>query len=206
MVRSRSRAGRATTGRRPPRPPSPLESALLSLLRQAPQSGYDLRKVFADTPFVHFSDSPGAVYPALRALEQRGLVTARAAAKVARAPGASPGRRRRPLALTAAGREALRRWLRQPVTRDDLAQPINTPMLRFAFMEEVLGREACVAFLEQYETALTAYITELAAYRDANLGAAPLAGRLAFDNGVATFQAQLAWVRQARHAFRQEAP
>ncbi len=189
---------RGADGRRPLRRPSPLECALLALLRQAPQAGYDLRKLFADTPFVHFSDSPGAVYPALRELERRGLIAARTAGA-----GADAGRRgRQEFAVTPAGRTALRQWLKTPVTRAELARPLNTPMLRFAFMEEVLGRAACIAFLDQYETVLAAYVAELAAYRDAHVDAgASRSGRLAFDSGLQAFQTQLAWVAQARRAF-----
>ena len=47
--------------------------ALLGLL-QKPSSGYDLRKVFSSTSMKTYSDSPGAIYPALRRLEHRGLV------------------------------------------------------------------------------------------------------------------------------------
>src|SRR6185295_20202168 len=78
------------------RPLSDLECALLGLLNQVPRSGYDLRKVFAETPFTHFSDSPGAVYPALRRLEGRGFLKA--------LPGKEGGgRRRRTLRLTPPG-------------------------------------------------------------------------------------------------------
>jgi len=53
---------------------SALAFALLGLIGQEPRSGYDLRKFFSSTPMISFSDSPGAIYPALRRLEQRGLV------------------------------------------------------------------------------------------------------------------------------------
>src|SRR5260370_3518580 len=54
-----------------------LAYALLGLLRQQPRSGYDLRKIFANTPMGTFSDSPGAIYPALQRLEKHGLVSSR---------------------------------------------------------------------------------------------------------------------------------
>jgi DNA-binding PadR family transcriptional regulator len=38
---------------------SPLEFALIGLLRHRAQSGYDLRKTFIDTAMRHYSDSPG---------------------------------------------------------------------------------------------------------------------------------------------------
>jgi len=48
------------------------------LLWQSPRSGYDLRKFFSATPMMSFSDSPGAIYPALRRLEQRGFIRGQA--------------------------------------------------------------------------------------------------------------------------------
>jgi DNA-binding PadR family transcriptional regulator len=182
---------------KPPSPLSALESALLALLRQAPLSGYDLRRVFADTPFVHFSDSPGAVYPALRRLEARGLV----AAERRRPEG---GRGRRGFVLTARGRRALESWLRLPVTVDELAQGRDVALLRFAFTEEVLGRAACVRFLEGYAAALETHVTSLEDYARRNLEGAPLSGRLAFECGVEGFRARLDWCRRAVTRFEQE--
>jgi len=50
-----------------------LEFALLGLVSQKPRSGYELIQVFRDRPMAHFSDSPGAIYPALRRMESAGL-------------------------------------------------------------------------------------------------------------------------------------
>ena len=49
---------------------SQLGYALLGLIHQQPLSGYDVKKIFASTPMAGFSDSPGAIYPALRRLEK----------------------------------------------------------------------------------------------------------------------------------------
>ena len=168
-----------------------LECALLALLRQSPSSGYDLRRLFAETPFVHFSDSPGAVYPALRRLERRKLV---------RSGGPGGGRRRRAVRLTPSGAAALERWLRTPVTRDELTRPLDGPMLRFAFMEEVLGRPACLAFLRDYGARLHDYVVELRAYGAAHTKEMSLSGRLAFSSGLAEFKARERWAEHARRA------
>src|SRR5260370_23708791 len=86
--------------------------ALLGLIWEEPRSGYDLRKFFSSTPMISFSDSPGAIYPALHRLEQRGLVRGH----VEERPGL---RRRRIFQLTARGRAALRRGQKQQVVRHD---------------------------------------------------------------------------------------
>ena len=54
-----------------------LGRALLGLLMETPLSGYDIRRIFTQTPLATFSDSPGAIYPALKRLEAAGLVRGR---------------------------------------------------------------------------------------------------------------------------------
>ena len=50
-----------------------LGHALLGLLHGSSLSGYDVRKIFTETPMGSFSNSPGAIYPALERLEKAGL-------------------------------------------------------------------------------------------------------------------------------------
>ena len=82
---------------------STLAFALLGLIWQEPRSGYDLRKFFSSTPMISFSDSPGAIYPALHRLELRGLVRGHVEER-------SGLRRRRIFQLTARGRAEFKRW------------------------------------------------------------------------------------------------
>jgi PadR family transcriptional regulator AphA len=96
-----------------PRSPSLLDHALLGLISQAPVSGYDLRKTFATTPMASFSDSPGAIYPALARLETNGLVRGH----IVEGSGL---RRRKIYSLTAAGKAKLADWLSVAVTREDV--------------------------------------------------------------------------------------
>ena len=92
-----------------PQDVSLLGYALLGLLAQKRASGYDLRKMFTSTPMQTFSDSPGAIYPALRRLQEAGLIRG----KVEESSGL---RRRQVFALTAEGSAALREWLNEPVS------------------------------------------------------------------------------------------
>src|SRR5512146_664170 len=113
---------------------STLEYALLGLLRQSPQSGYDLRKTFANTPMRHFSDSPGSIYPALRRLESRGWV----------APKDESGhnaRKRQVYRVTPAGKTAMLAWLRAPVGRDEVVHKLDELKLRFALPGEHVRHE-----------------------------------------------------------------
>jgi DNA-binding PadR family transcriptional regulator len=169
---------------------SPLEYALMGLLRQQPQSGYDLRKVFATTPMRHFSDSPGSIYPALRRLEGRKWITSRSEN--------GSGRGRQVFRITPAGQKALVDWMRKPVTRDDIIWHIDELMLRFAFMDGNIERADTARFLEQLERELAAYVREMNGFLS-NFGAdvRSSTGALAFKNGIAQYEAHLAWSRRA---------
>src|ERR1039458_5879899 len=106
--------------------------ALLGLIHEQPQSGYDLRKIFASTAMGTFSDSPGAIYPALRRLETDELVCGTVVESATL-------RRRRVFQITPQGLDAFKAWLLQPVTRDDVIRRIPDLMVRFAFMDRTVG-------------------------------------------------------------------
>src|SRR4030095_5134562 len=105
-----------------------LARSLLGLLIDAPLSGYDIRRLFTQTPLATFSDSPGAIYPALKRLETAGFVRGR----VERSAGL---RQRRLFRVTPAGKAALESWLNQPGTRDAGVRDSDALMLRVSFME-----------------------------------------------------------------------
>src|SRR5262249_37917013 len=109
-----------------------LGRALLGLLQQGESSGYDRRRTFTQTPMGTFSDSPGAIYPALARLEADGLIQGRNE----RSAGL---RRRRIFRLTPAGVSALEGWLSAPATREDIVRGTDEVMLRFSFIETTLG-------------------------------------------------------------------
>src|SRR5260370_21535790 len=102
---------------------SVLAYSLLGLLHQQPRSGYDLRKIFANTPMGTFSDSPGAIYPALQRLEKRRLVSSRV--------HPSRGiRRRRLYRPTPSRRRPFTGWQTKSIARDHLAHRADELMLR----------------------------------------------------------------------------
>ena len=103
--------------------------ALLGLLQQQARSGYDLRKIFANTPMGTFSDSPGAIYPALQRLEKRDLVSSR----VRESSGL---RRRRLFRPTSFGKRAFKSWQTRAITREDVIHHVDELMLRFGFMDD----------------------------------------------------------------------
>lgn len=168
----------------------------MGLLKQNPQSGYDLRKVFATTPMRHFSDSPGSIYPALRRLQGRKWLAATAESGSAR--------KRQVFRVTRAGERALIEWLSQEITRDDVIWGLDELILRFAFLDGNVERGVTLRFLEQLECELSKYLGELRQYAG-NFGPEIefTTGVLAFQSGIRGYEAQLAWARHAQKEFKE---
>jgi DNA-binding PadR family transcriptional regulator len=169
--------------------------AVLGLLAQKESSGYDVRKTFALTPMQSFSDSPGAIYPALKRLEKGGLIRG----TVERGSGL---RQRKVFRLTAAGTDALKLWLRKPPTRDDVIRALDEMTLRFGFIDVFLGPDDSRRFLEALERELTSYIPELREYLAVHQARLPLSARLALESGIRRYEAHLRWAQDARAAYR----
>jgi DNA-binding PadR family transcriptional regulator len=168
--------------------------ALLGLLNEQPMSGYDLRKVFAQTAMGSFSDSPGAIYPALGRLEKRGLVRGTIEESTSL-------RKRRVFKATAKGIAVFKAWLKRPITQDDVMRRVGELMLRFAFMDDAIGTERCVQFLKEYEVQLAGYIPSLKEFHKKQAGQMPMSARLAFESGIEEYDARLKWARSSLAAY-----
>ena len=166
------------------------EFALLGLIDQRPQTGYDLRRVFATTPFALYSDSPGAVYPALRRLEARGWI-----APLAAAPTNARGRR--PLRLTAVGSRCFRGWLGKPPTRDEVVHDMGALYLRFAFMSQAVPPTVPRRFLASLRELLVAHLEGLERFYAGAKSAMPPTGRLVFEHGVDEIRRTAAWCERS---------
>ncbi|MGB8259952.1 MAG: PadR family transcriptional regulator [Terracidiphilus sp.] len=171
--------------------------ALLGLIHQQPMSGYDLRKLFATTAMGSYSDSPGAIYPALRRLEARGM-----AASTVEEP--SSLRPRRVYRATPAGIEAFRAWMHKPVTRDDVMRGIPGLILRFAFMDDAAGPARAASFLREVANQIEAYLPELRQFLGSHAAEMPLSGRLALECGIEEYEMRLGWARRSISLYEKE--
>jgi DNA-binding PadR family transcriptional regulator len=176
-----------------------LEYALLGLVTQSPQSGYDLRKTFETTAMGSFSGSPGAIYPALRRLEKRELIEGEVDATTALRP-------RMVFRPTDAGREALEAWLVRTISREDVERHVDELMLRFA-LHSVLGSSAPTCrFLESFLRAVEDYLDELKRQRRDVPARTPLQSRMALAAGIEQYRAFARWARKAIKAFEEDTP
>ena len=175
---------------------SVLGYALLGLIDLKPSSGYDLRKVFAETAMGNYSSSPGAIYPALERLQSQKLIRG----VVEDSAGL---RRRRVYHSTPAGTAQLCKWLSKPIEQSDVMRGAQELLLRFSFLEHVLGAESAVNFLQEFRAALKAYLSGLESYARTNGKQMPLSGQLALESGICGYRATYDWTAYALRAYRQ---
>jgi DNA-binding PadR family transcriptional regulator len=81
-------------------------------------------------------------------------------------------RRRKLYRLSPRGLAELKSWLLLPVRSSDVLRGSDALMLRFSFMDRVLGANACIAFLENFRDAIAGYLPELESF---------LAGQRSYD-------------------------
>jgi DNA-binding PadR family transcriptional regulator len=113
--------------------------AILGMLSIEPMSGYDIKKEVEKSISNFWTESYGQIYPVLRNLIAEKLVT-----KTVEREAGKPDRH--VYALTARGRNELRRWLRQgfapKIQRDEF-------LLKLFFGEEI-GPRANIVHVEQF--------------------------------------------------------
>ena len=169
------------------RPLTTLAYALLGLIHQAPLSGYALMMTFQTTPMRQYSGSPGAVYPALRKLEQAQLIRGKVEHRSSLRP-------RRVYHVTANGGAMLRRWLAPAVTVDDVARREPELMLRFALMEGLLARPEVSRFLRTMAQAIDDYVVSIEPLLEAP--GMPRHGVLALQSGIDGLRGRADWARR----------
>ncbi len=169
---------------------STLSLAVLGLIVQKPRSGYDLRKVFSTTPMGHFSTSPGAIYPALKRIKNSGWIRG----------SIDNNKKLRPKMvyhITTKGLDMLKRHLLQTVTKDAVIWHLDDLMLRFVFMDDVVGRKCTQKFLEQFLVETESYISLLKQYLNQAKRNISACSRLAMENGINNYQMNARWAKQA---------
>ena len=168
--------------------PTTLGYAILGLLHQEQRSGYAVRKVFENSPIGHYSSSPGAIYPALRRLQQAGLIL----------QVAPQGKK--VFSTTPDGAAMLTVWLDKPIEQEDVVKHLPELLLRFAFMDNLVAKSRKVLFLKRFKEEIDIYIDRLAQFRESERHSMPLHGRLALDNGIESYKAHSSWAVHALKA------
>lgn len=127
------------------------ETAVLGALSVEPMTGYAIREAIRDVLGHFWSESFGQIYPILRELERRGLVSRRGSARTHAST----------FAITEPGQARLRELLAQPIQPPT---PRNGLLLRLFFGRH-LGPEACRDLLAAARTGAARQLERYAAIR-----------------------------------------
>lgn len=130
------------------------EGSLLGLvLRQQPVTAYELFRVYEQSPVTSFNASKGSLYPLIKRLKRAGLLES--------TPKQGRGLNPESLSCTAAGEQAVRRWLRNlrppHVMLDD---PLRTMMLSL----DLLTRDEQVEWVAEAKALVAAKMEDVEAY------------------------------------------
>lgn len=175
------------------RPLTDFEQVLLGVIAHEPRSGYGLKKMFNSSPASVYQPSPGALYPALRRLEERGLLHAE--------KQVSSGRRAlRLYRVTETGRAGYLEWLRKPVVPETVGAELGQHLMRFSLMENYLERAEVIAFLADLGDALDGFVRGMEQFTASRQGTLRQHALLALEHGIAIHRASLEWVRSATAA------
>ncbi|MCW5517149.1 PadR family transcriptional regulator [Muriicola sp. Z0-33] len=167
--------------------PTLLDFAILGLIQNQPLSGYRIRKLFEQTALSNYSSSPGTIYPALKRMEQLGLIE----------KGVIKDSKKSPFQITSKGISILTSWFVKPIEKEDVEKRIDELLLRFAFMETLVDKKQKLLFLTTFSDYLSRYIKELKQHYHQQANEMPLHGKLALQHGVDTAMVTLKWCKKA---------
>lgn len=169
---------------------SKLDHLLLGLLRQRPMTGYDVRRLFEQSPMIRFSPSPGSIYPALRRLQRAGLIRGRVERRRSMRP-------RQVYELTPRGRCMLADWLSAPIRRQDVVFDLDGLLLRFSLMGGERPIAEQVRLLKGIRDGCAAYARELRHYARSSMSDASLTGRLSLQLGIEGYAMHARWAARS---------
>lgn len=145
-----------------------------------PATAYQISKVYAESPVSNFGTSKGKIYPMIRRLKERGLISARTLT--------GDGRNSEVLSATARGRVAVRKWVND-IRPDQLLpeDPLRTMVQSF----DVLSRDEQLQWISRARSGLEAKLHELEEY-GASVSV-PFKDHV-HDNAVTSVESRLAWL------------
>jgi DNA-binding PadR family transcriptional regulator len=166
------------------------EYVILGLLSTGPQTGYTIIQTLEDTTS-RWSASSGAIYPALRRLEKRGVIEGQVETIRTMRP-------RKKYSLTPLGESVLDAWLTAPLTDDEMWTEREIPLIKFLFAEQRLNVEAVLLWLDTYEAHLQAYSQVHDYWHNAQLSVSTAHQQLLVRATQMELETQHNWIRLAR--------
>jgi DNA-binding PadR family transcriptional regulator len=156
---------------------------ILGLLTQQARSAYGIKRLIRDLNWLVGTPSFGTLYPALRALQQEGLVTVDHASR-------QDGHPKKIYCVTQAGREALREWSARPMAPEP---SLKTFVLRLVLADN-LSLAGLVSLLHQRRAQVADNLAALEDTTQSQDRAIDLGQRLTLEYGSALARAELVWL------------
>jgi PadR family transcriptional regulator AphA len=166
---------------------------ILGLLTQRPMSGYDIKRLLQSLGWLVGSPSFGAIYPALHALLQDGLVTVTVLSDENKPP-------RKIYTITQAGERALREWIRQPFNSNASTRAFAMRLI----LADHLSNEGLIAHLQQRLAQVNDHRAALERMNDELDGELDTGRRLTLNYGMAIASAELNWLEGVLERLSQE--
>ncbi len=180
-----------------------IDYAILGLLSWKPLTGYDVKRVMQDSPFLYWSGNNNQIYKALTKLLENGFVTNQVQYQES-APN------KKIYSITESGMDALIRWV--------MSEEPEAPEVKKAFLIQLswagrLEPEKVSRLLDRYENVMT---QQLAMHREEKRREKNFPNRseqehfvweMLYDNFVVMCEAELRWIQQFREGlehFRRE--
>jgi PadR family transcriptional regulator AphA len=170
-----------------------IEYAILGFLSWRPLTGYDLKKLFADSEFFYWSGNSNQIYRALVKLHEEGLVS-REVERQDNYPD------RKVYTITEEGKAALRVWIG---STPELPELRHTFLVQLAWAD-LLPLEELDALLQAYEDRARAQLLicqEQERRGEIDPARTPREAylwRMVAENWIEFYQHELAWVRELR--------
>lgn len=168
-----------------------IDCVILGLLSHEELTGYEIKKRMDTTLKYFWSASYGSIYPALNDLVNRGLATKR--------EDTNSKRNKLIYTITGKGRDYLKKWLSQPVEKDEFRYET---LLKLFFGSEQ-GEEQALIHIEAFEKKIEEelpYLLHAQTILNNSLheDIAHKYYLLTVEFGIKTYQTYLIWCKEAR--------
>jgi DNA-binding PadR family transcriptional regulator len=170
-----------------------IQYAILGLLSWKPSSGYELKKVFEDSPYLYWSGNNNQIYKSLLQLQTDGLIEH----KTVHQDGAPS---KKIYSLTGNGNAALKEW----ITTFSAIPEFKKPFLIQMAWADMLSRDELNEMFIRYEKEIEKQLIHQKDLYDREKDWPNRSQRETFlwnmisVNLMSTFQSELAWVRKVR--------
>ena len=174
-----------------------IHHAILGLLSWKPVTGYELKKIFEESDFMHWSGNNNQIYKPLLGLQEQGL----AICETVHQDGAPS---KKIYSITEAGRTALRTWILSTPEPMDVRK---TFLIQLSWADQLDGGELD-RLLQAYEDEILMQIAMHKEKGRRGLGGPNRTPRETLiwdsihDNILGSWEHELGWVRQLRSALQ----